>query len=180
MQAPTADDVMFNWQYATDRAGAIVSAGSYANLRMEKVDTHTVRVVFDHPSPFWPSQYASILLIAQHVFKTYVGARSREALANLKPVGTRAYVHVDFTPGDRLVAALNPNYHLALRPHFDRLELKGGGDSMSAARAVLQTVTTTTQEACWSKTNCWKAWKPRTRAFSVWCFCPPARSRRST
>lgn len=97
----TADDVIFNWQYATDRAGATVSAGSYANLRMEKVDSHTVRVAFDRPSPFWPGQYASVLLIAQHVFKAYTGARSREAPANLKPVGTGAYVHVDFTPGDR-------------------------------------------------------------------------------
>ena len=33
----------------------------------------------------------------------------------------------------------NPDYHLANRPHFDTLELKGGGDAVSAARAVLQT-----------------------------------------
>ena len=34
---------------------------------------------------------------------------------------------------------INPNYHFANRPFFDRVELKGGGDAMSAARAVLQT-----------------------------------------
>ena len=34
---------------------------------------------------------------------------------------------------------MNPNYHVANRPFFDTLEMKGGGDAVSAARAVLQT-----------------------------------------
>ena len=38
-----------------------------------------------------------------------------------------------------LTARMNPNYHVANRPYFDRLEIKGGGDAVSAARAVLQT-----------------------------------------
>jgi peptide/nickel transport system substrate-binding protein len=31
------------------------------------------------------------------------------------------------------------NYHMVNRPHFDTIEMKGGGDAVSAARAVLQT-----------------------------------------
>src|SRR5262249_57404871 len=34
---------------------------------------------------------------------------------------------------------INANYHVANRPHFDSIEMKGGGDAVSAARAVLQT-----------------------------------------
>jgi peptide/nickel transport system substrate-binding protein len=34
---------------------------------------------------------------------------------------------------------MNPDYHLDNRPFFDTLEIKGGGDAVSAARAVLQT-----------------------------------------
>ncbi len=34
---------------------------------------------------------------------------------------------------------INPNYHEPNRPHFDAIEMKGGGDAVSAARAVLQT-----------------------------------------
>jgi peptide/nickel transport system substrate-binding protein len=34
---------------------------------------------------------------------------------------------------------LNPNYHMPNRPYFDTIEMKGGGDAISAARAVLQT-----------------------------------------
>jgi peptide/nickel transport system substrate-binding protein len=54
----TADDVVFNWQYAIDAAAATVSAGSYRNLKIEKIDSHTVRVVFAAASPFWPGQYS--------------------------------------------------------------------------------------------------------------------------
>ena len=32
-----------------------------------------------------------------------------------------------------------PDYHVPNRPHFDAIEIKGGGDAASAARAVLQT-----------------------------------------
>ena len=34
---------------------------------------------------------------------------------------------------------INPNYHMPNRPYFDTIEMKGGGDAISAARAVLQT-----------------------------------------
>ena len=45
----------------------------------------------------------------------------------------------DFRPGDLVAGKLNPNYHEPNRPHFDTIEMKGGGDAVSAARAVLQT-----------------------------------------
>jgi len=34
---------------------------------------------------------------------------------------------------------INNDYHMPNRPHFDSIEMKGGGDAISAARAVLQT-----------------------------------------
>lgn len=134
-----ADDVVFNWQYAVDPATAAVTSGAYRNLKIEKVDALTVRVVFDKPVPFWPGQYSQVFLVPRHLFAAYAGAGSRDAPANLKPVGTGAYRFLEFVPGDLLRAELNPTYHLPNRPFFDRLEMKGGGDATSAARAVLQT-----------------------------------------
>src|SRR5262249_50096566 len=64
---------------------------------------------------------------------------SREAPANLAPVGTGPYLFADFRPGDLIRGRINPSYHIANRPHFDAIEMKGGGDAVSAARAVLQT-----------------------------------------
>ncbi len=135
----TADDVIFNWRYAIDPAAATVNLSAYRNLTIEKIDSHSVRVVFAAPAPFWPGMYSQVLLIPRHLFAPFAGARSREAPNNNRPVGTGAYTFVEFKPGDMLRAALNPRYHEANRPHFDALEMKGGGDASSAARAVLQT-----------------------------------------
>src|SRR4030095_3578303 len=79
------------------------------------------------------------MIIPKHLFAPYIGAKSREAPANLKPVGTGPYKFVDFKPGDMVRGELNPNYHMPNRPFFDAIEMKGGGDATSAARAVLQT-----------------------------------------
>jgi len=135
----TADDVVFNAQYASDPATAAISIGSFQGLKIEKIDSHTVRVVFDKPAPFWPQVYSVALLIPQHLHAPYIGAKSRDAPANLKPVGTGPYKFVDFKPGDMLRGEINTAYHMPLRPHFDTIEVKGGGDAVSAARAVLQT-----------------------------------------
>jgi peptide/nickel transport system substrate-binding protein len=135
----TADDVIFNWQYAIDPAAATVTTGNYEHLKIEKIDSHTVRIVFDRATPFWPGLYASTMLVPKHRFAAYAGARSREAPENLRPVGTGPYQILDFRPADSLLAQLYSGYHQPNRPHFDRIEFKGGGDGVSAARAVLQT-----------------------------------------
>jgi peptide/nickel transport system substrate-binding protein len=135
----TADDVVFNWQYATDPATAATTAGDYGQLKMEKIDTHTVRVIFEKPAAFWPGRYSQAYLIPKHLFAAFAGATSREAPNNNRPVGTGAYTFVEFKPADLLRAKLNPAYHQPNRPHFDTLEMKCGGEATSAARAVLQT-----------------------------------------
>ena len=134
-----ADDVIFNWQFATDPATGAFTPGVYAGVKdIEKVDTHTVRVVFEKPTPLW-NRSATLQLIPKHLFAAYQGTRAREAPGNLKPVGTGPYRFVDFKPGDLVRGELNPGYHMVNRPYFDTIEIKGGGDATSAARAVLQT-----------------------------------------
>jgi peptide/nickel transport system substrate-binding protein len=137
----TADDVVFNWQYASDPATAATTIGSYKDVKVEKVDDFAVRVVFAKPTPFWGDAFTGArgMIIPKHLFGDYSGAKSRDAPTNLKPVGTGPYRFADFKPGDTVRGELNPNYHIANRPHFDTIEMKGGGDAVSAARAVIQT-----------------------------------------
>jgi len=137
----TADDVVFNYEYANDPATAATTSGSYKDIKCEKVDSHTVRVRFNKPTPYWADPFVATtgMIIPKHLFEGYRGAKSREAPANLKPIGTGPYRFVDFKPGDMVRGALNPNYHMNNRPYFDTIEMKGGGDAVSAARAVLQT-----------------------------------------
>jgi peptide/nickel transport system substrate-binding protein len=137
----TADDLVFNWAYARDPATAAVTAGSYNTVTVEKIDQYTVKVSSETPMTFWADAFVGQngMIIPKHLFEAFAGGKSREAPTNLKPVGTGPYLFKDFRPGDLVTGVINPNYHQPNRPYFDAVEMKGGGDATSAARAVLQT-----------------------------------------
>jgi peptide/nickel transport system substrate-binding protein len=98
----TADDVVFNWEYAADPATAATTIGSYKDLKVEKLDPSSVRVRFDRPTPFWADAFVGQrgMIIPKHLFEPFKGANSRDASANLKPIGTGPYRFLDFKPGD--------------------------------------------------------------------------------
>jgi peptide/nickel transport system substrate-binding protein len=137
----TADDVVFNWNYAKDPATAAVTIANYKDVIVEKVDDYAIVIKFDKPTPFWANAFVGTqgMIIPKHLYADYSGAKSREAPTNLKPVGTGPYKFKDFKPGDMVSGDINMNYHMDNRPYFDSIEMKGGGDAVSAARAVLQT-----------------------------------------
>jgi peptide/nickel transport system substrate-binding protein len=137
----TADDAVFTWEYARNPATAAVTSGSYKDVVVEKVDQYTVVVKFQQPTPFWADTFVNSpgSIIPKHLFADYVGDKSRDAPTNLKPVGTGPYKFKDFKPGDLVTGVINTAYHQENRPYFDAIEMKGGGDAVSAARAVLQT-----------------------------------------
>jgi len=133
----TADDAIFTWEFATDPATGAVTRSFFENIRrIEKLDEHTIKVVFNEPTPRW---YVSAQILPKHLFAEYKGENARNAPYNLKPVGTGPYKLVDFKPVDVALYEINPHYHVPNRPFFDTVELKGGGDATSAARAVIQT-----------------------------------------
>jgi peptide/nickel transport system substrate-binding protein len=136
----TADDVVFNWEFAADPGTGATSRGPFEQVaRIDKLDAHTVKVVFKKPQPFWAVVFTGGGIVPKHIFEPFKGAGAREAVGSLRPVGTGPYTLAEFKPGDMIRADLNPHYHLHNRPYFDRLDIKGGGDAVSAARAVLQT-----------------------------------------
>jgi peptide/nickel transport system substrate-binding protein len=139
-QPMSADDVVFTWEYAKDPASATYTIGTYRDVMVEKVDNLTVRVLFSKPTPFWADPFVGTrgMILPKHLFAPYKGEKSREAPNNLKPVGTGPYKFAEFLPGDMVKGVLNPDYHQPNRPYFDAIEMKGGGDAVSAARAVLQ------------------------------------------
>jgi peptide/nickel transport system substrate-binding protein len=138
----TADDVVFNWEYLVDPATAAVKSGPYKDVKqVDKLDSHTIKATFANPTPFWSAVFCGPngMIIPKHLFESFKGSNAREAPTNLKPVGTGPYRFADFKPGDIVRGELSPNYHMANRPFYDSIEVKGGGDAASAARAVLQT-----------------------------------------
>src|SRR5947207_4835420 len=54
----TADDVVFNWEYAADSATAATTSGQYRDIaRIDKLDSHTIKIVFKTPTPFWSAPF---------------------------------------------------------------------------------------------------------------------------
>lgn len=138
----TAADVVFTYQYLTNPDVAAISAGTYAIIdNVEAIADTTVKISFKQVNPAWSLVFVGTegMVLPRHKFKEFAGANAREAPANLLPVGTGPYRVVEFKPGDVVIYEANPNYREADKLGFQRVELKGGGDAASAARAVLQT-----------------------------------------
>jgi peptide/nickel transport system substrate-binding protein len=138
----TADDVVFTWEWIVEPANASVSAEVYAAIEsMEIVDPQTVQVFFAAPNATWFEPHAGSsygYVYPKHVLDVEDGKAAHDAFL-LNPVGTGPYKIETFSPNDQATYVINENYREADKPFFDRVNLKGGGDAASAARAVLQT-----------------------------------------
>ena len=138
----SADDVVFTYEYVSNKATAATTAATYSAVgKVEAIDDTTVKVSFNDVNPAWALPFVGVegLILPRHIFEKYVGAQAREAPENLKPIGTGPYQVVDFKPGDVVIYEPNQYFREEDKPYFSRVELKGGGDATSAARAVLQT-----------------------------------------
>jgi peptide/nickel transport system substrate-binding protein len=138
----TAKDVAFTYQFISNPQVGAVSAGTYDTISsVEAIDDYTVKIKFKDVNPAWYVAFVGGegMILPQHIYQNFNGANAREASANLKPVGTGPYQVVDFRPGDTVIYEPNPEFRQADKLSFQRIELKGGGDATSAARAVLQT-----------------------------------------
>jgi ABC-type transport system substrate-binding protein len=138
----TADDVVFTYQFITNPQTAATTGQLYQLVdRVEALDAFTVRVTFKEPTAGWyvPFVGRQGMIVPRHALEGDIGAGARSAPFNLRPFGTGPYVVDDFKPGDLVSYSANPYYRDAGRPFFRKLLLKGGGDPVTAARAVLQT-----------------------------------------
>ena len=139
----TAHDVAFTAAYCLDPSGGCASAASLQGVgSVEAVDDHTVRITFDVPMPFPYAPFVGSILpiLQQRQFENCMGARAPECTAeNFAPVGTGPFMVADFRPNDVVRYVVNERFRDPDQPSFSSVLLKGGGDAVSAARAVLVT-----------------------------------------
>jgi peptide/nickel transport system substrate-binding protein len=138
----TADDVVFTYQFITNKKVGSTSAETYTNIaKVEALDKYTVKVTFKTSTPSWDRPFigTSGMILPRHSYEKYNGENARQAPANLIPIGTGPYKVIEFKPGDVVVYEANSYFRDGDKLGFKRIELKGGGDATSAARAVLQT-----------------------------------------
>lgn len=137
----TADDVAFTFRYLSDPATNATTLGFYSAVEsVDVIDDYTVQVNFTNPVAAWFNPFVgnSGTILPEHVLADWVGENAAHAPFNLEPIGTGPFRVTDFRPGDVVVYEAFEDYWDPGKPHFDQVELKGGGDAASAARAVLQ------------------------------------------
>jgi peptide/nickel transport system substrate-binding protein len=138
----TADDVAFTYQWIVDPANAATSSGVYEAIEsVEVVDPQTVKFTFPNPNANWFEPHAGSYwgaVYPKHILDVEDKKAAHDAFL-LKPIGTGPYKVDSFSPNDQVTYVMNENYREANKPFFERVNMKGGGDAASAARAVLQT-----------------------------------------
>ena len=139
--AMTADDVVFTWEYCSDPDTGCTAESSFDGISsVEAVDDLTVRVAFDAPTPYPYTAFVSTAapIISRAQFADCVGAAAVECVEqNNAPLGTGPYRITDFRPNEETAYERNPHYR-GPEPYFDRVVIKGGGEAISAAAAVLE------------------------------------------
>ena len=139
----TAHDVAFTAAYCMDPSGGCASASRFQDVEaVVAVDDHTVRIDFDVPTPFPYAPFVGSILpvLQKRQFQHCAGARAPECTAeNFAPIGTGPYKVAEFRPNDVVRYVVNDRYRHPDLPAFSSVLLKGGGDAVSAARAVLVT-----------------------------------------
>lgn len=138
----TSADVAFTYEFAVHPDAATVSKNTYRTVEsIETPDDYTVVINFLAPTPAWWEPFTSLYgrIIPEHILRDHIGAAAVDAPYNLMPIGTGPFMVSEFRPGDVVLYERYEGYWDPGKPHFDRVELKGGGDATSAARAALQT-----------------------------------------
>ncbi len=142
----TAEDVAFTAAYCMDptrSSGGCSSAAAFQGVAgVEAVDAHTVRIDFDVPMPFPYAPFVGSIVpvLQKRQFEQCTGARAPECTdENFAPIGTGPFKVDDFRPNDVVRYVVNERYRNPGQPAFSSVLMKGGGDAVSAARAVLVT-----------------------------------------
>ena len=139
----TAGDVVFTYEYCTHPEGGCASLSKFDGIAsVEAVDDVTVKVTFTAPKPnpfnAFVGTQSPILQKAQ--FEACIGAAAPTCTAqNFGPIGTGPFRVTGFTVDDTVSMEANPEYRDPAKPAFATAMIKGGGDAVGSARAVMET-----------------------------------------
>ena len=141
--AVTSADIAFTHRYCVTPGAGCAQANKFRDVaRIDTPDDLTAILHFDKPRPFpygpFVGPQTPVLQAAQ--FADCLGPRAPGCTdANFAPIGTGPFKVTEFKPGDTALFEASATYRIEGRPAFAQVLLKGGGDAMSAGRAVLET-----------------------------------------
>ena len=139
----TSDDIKFTVEYCLASGSGCAQRDKFRDVSaVETPDALTAVLHFAVPTayPYGPFVGPQAPVIQAAQFAKCLGAPAGSCTgANFAPIGTGPFRVVAFLPGDAARFDVNPSYRVAQAPGFDAVLLKGGGDAVTAARAVLVT-----------------------------------------
>ena len=138
----TSDDVVFTYNYVSNPEVGATTAGDYTTVdSVEAIDDYTVKVNFKGSNPAWFVPFVGFhgMILPEHLFADYAGSNSREAEANIEPIGTGPYVLTEFEAQDHIIVTANQNYWQEGKPRIKNVQIKDWGQLETSIRAVLQT-----------------------------------------
>jgi peptide/nickel transport system substrate-binding protein len=139
----TARDVEFTWKWIMNEANASVSLNLYSSIEtIEIIDDLTVKLNFKAPTLLWYIPFTGSF--GGQIYPGHLWGFDENNLDYINtfrsnPTGTGPYKVESFTENDQVTYVMNENFREANKPYFATVNLKGGGDAVSAAQAVLQT-----------------------------------------
>ena len=139
-EAFTSADVVATYNWIMDPANGAVSIATYEPIdKIEAPDEKTVVITFKQGSLAWYGPFTGTYwgaVYAKHIIDK--GADANDIFRSAQ-IGTGPYVVDTFAENDQVIYKINDNYREANKPYFASINIKGGGDAVSAARAVLET-----------------------------------------
>ena len=137
----TAKDLVFTWQWVTNVDNASVNFDTWSVIKnIEAKDDHTAVITFTQPQVAWFEPFTGYdwgVIYPAHVFNNDPANKNDAFLT--APIGTGPFKVDTFSPNDMATFSANENYREPNKPFFATVTFKGGGDAVSAGRAVVQT-----------------------------------------
>ncbi len=134
----TSADVKATWQYVVTPETGANTLSNYTNIAtIDTPDATTVKITFKNATPLWYFPFVGVSgPILQKAQTEKCLADQKNCAINTAPIGTGAFKVKSFISGDNVQYVMNENYREPNAPFFDAIDLKGGGDAPTAAKAV--------------------------------------------
>lgn len=137
----TSDDVRFTWQWVTNPDNNSVNQGTWSVIdNITVVDDLTFTATFTGPQVAWFEPFTGAdwgVIYPGHAFGDDPANKNDAFLTT--PIGTGPFKVDSFAPNDAAQFSANEYYREPTKPFFSTVAFKGGGDALSAGRAVVQT-----------------------------------------
>ena len=139
----TSKDVEFTWKWIMNPANGSVSMNLYSPIKtIDVVDDLTVKLTFNDATLAWFVPFTTTFggeVYPGHLWNFDPNNTEYINTFRSNPTGTGPYKVNTFAENDQVTYVINDLYREPNKPYFKTVNMKGGGDAASAARAVLQT-----------------------------------------